>query len=414
MAKVLITLIGTGKNAKGDGDNNRYKITDYKLENSLYEEKTLVSQAIIEHFNIDKAFYIGTNKSMWDNLCEIYNTDEEYFFEIMEKKEAKDVKEEDLVSLSRYIDNKLGNSGSHCYIIKDSESEDDLWIMFDKFIEILKTINKEDEVYFDVTHLFRSVSILSFIMAEFGKITKEIQIKGVFYGLLKKDPPSVIVNLATFYELLDWARAIKNLKEYGNGFELYKLIQDNITQKEVVNSFKDFNYALSISDMGALQNSLKQLKGKIIFFKENNHQIIKLISNDLEFFIDRFSKIDSLAKFQYELAKWYGENRNYAMGYLTLTEAIVSAICENNHLDPLNEDDRKEAKEILYKYGDWKKSSKEEQKISQIYYRVNSIRVNIAHKLPSNNSRSKSSPKDSVENFAKYIDDMAIIFKDLQ
>ncbi len=38
--------------------------------------------------------------------------------------------------------------------------------IFEKFLEILDMVNSKDELYFDITHLFRSVSVMSFIMAE--------------------------------------------------------------------------------------------------------------------------------------------------------------------------------------------------------------------------------------------------------
>ena len=84
MAKVLISLIGTGKQASGDNSNNKYETTDYILENKLYKDMTFTSNAIIQHFNIDKVYFIGTNKSMWDNLVEKFGGDEEYQFEILD------------------------------------------------------------------------------------------------------------------------------------------------------------------------------------------------------------------------------------------------------------------------------------------------------------------------------------------
>ena len=78
MAKILISLLGTGKYAKGDSEKNEYEKTSYLLEGKLYKDLTFTSVAIIEHFNINKVYFIGTNKSMWDNMAEYFNSDEEY------------------------------------------------------------------------------------------------------------------------------------------------------------------------------------------------------------------------------------------------------------------------------------------------------------------------------------------------
>lgn len=413
MAKVLISLIGTGKKAKGDNEKNEYEKTDYLINGVIYEKRTFVSSAIIDNIGIEKVFFVGTKESMWDNLAEIFDASEEYYLSLVDKKEQNILSANDLFELSAVVDKKLSSSGSQCFILKDSEKETDLWEMFDKFLEILSHLTDKDEVYFDITHLFRSVSVLSFIMAEFGKINQDIKIAGMFYGMLKKDEASPIVNLSIFFELLDWARAIGNLKKYGNSFELMKLLKDSDGSKEIKSSFKNFSDAISISDIGALQSSIKQLKGKINLFVDSPNNIHKLISKDLVGFIDRFN-IESLAKFQFELAKWYVENKNFAFAYITLAESVVSIVCENEKLDSTSKDDREKAKKILWEYDDWKISSNEKNKIGEAFSKVNNIRNNIAHKLSSNGSKTKSQPANSIENIEDYIKKFTPLFNKKQ
>ena len=81
----------------------------------------------------------------------------------------------------------------------------------EKFLEILDNIEDNDEVYFDITHLFRSVSVMSFIMAEFGKTYKNFKLAGIYYGMLKKDEPSLIIDISMFFDLLEWAKAIEEI-----------------------------------------------------------------------------------------------------------------------------------------------------------------------------------------------------------
>ena len=341
MAKILITLVGTGKQAKGDDEKNEYVGTDYEIEGKIYNDKKFVSSAIIEHFDINKVFIIGTNKSMWDNIAEYFGADEEYIFELLENKLSQEgVKEEDLNKLNSIIDEKLLFNGSKCFIVKDGENEEELWAVFDKFIEILNEVNNDDEIYVDITHLFRSLSVMSIVMLEFGKMYKDFKINGVFYGALNKNGPSKIVNLRMFLELLEWARALDNLKRYGNGFDLLKLLTNSNQNRVIINTFSDFTYSLGISDIGKLQNSIKVLKGKIDLFEQQDNNILKIISHNLKDFINRFHKIDNLAKFQFELAWWYRENKNYAMAYMTLVEAALSLVCEINGLDPTSKEDR--------------------------------------------------------------------------
>lgn len=208
MAKILISLLGTGNKTKGDDSKNTYETTSYKIADQLYKNRSFVSSAIADHYQIDQIFTIGTKESMWDNLCGYY-ADEEYALEILEKKEQKSLQESDLIRLSSGIDDRLKSSGSKCFIVDHSESKEELEQMLNKLLTILDGVSDQDELYFDITHLFRSVSVLMVIIAEFANITRGIKIAGMFYGVLKKNEPSSVVDLSVYLEFLAQARASK-------------------------------------------------------------------------------------------------------------------------------------------------------------------------------------------------------------
>lgn len=397
MAKILITLVGTGRSADGEKTKNEYIGTDCKIGKKIYKDKKFVSSVIIEHFDVEKVFIIGTSKSMWDNIAQYFEADEDTVLDILERKETHKLSEEALSSVNDAIDKKLSSNGSKCYIIKDGDDEDTLWAMFEKLLEIVELLKKEDEVYFDITHLFRSVSVMTMIMADLGISTEKFKLGGLFYGLLKKDEPSLIMDLKIFFEFLKWNKAVYNLKKFGNSSELKALISDNIHEKEVINGFTNFSNALSVADIGAMQKSIKILKGKMTHFREHEKRLIKFVAKDLDDFIKRFSKEDEV-DFLFELTKWYIGNQNYALAYLTLAEATVSMICKKNNIPLDTRDGREEAKAILRSYRDWKSASKEQQKLNEVYGKITNIRNAIAHK-----TGAKSNPKDSIENIEKYL-----------
>lgn len=397
MAKILITLLGTGKTADGEQDKNEYIGTDYIIDKKTYKNKKFVSSAIIEHFDIEKVFIIGTNVSMWDNIADYFEADEDVVLDILEEKERRKLSEESLNRVNDAINKKLSSSGSKCYIIKDADNEDTLWSMFEKLLEIIELLKKEDEVYFDITHLFRTVSVMTMIMADLGISTEKFKLGGLFYGLLKKEKPSPIMDLKIFFEFLKWNKAVYNLKKFGNSSELKALISENVHEKEVVNGFTDFSDALSVADIGAMQKSIKILKGRMTHFREHEKRLIKFIAKDLDDFIKRFSKEDEV-DFLFELTKWYTGNQNYALAYLTLAEATVSMVCKQNNLPLDTKDGRQKAKDILYSYGDWRSASKKQQKLNEVYRKITDIRNAIAHK-----TGAKSNPKNSIKNIEKYL-----------
>lgn len=406
MAKILISLIGTGKQAKGDTKNNQYKLTDYKIEDKIYQNKSFTSNAIIEHYNIDTLFLIGTTASMWDNMAEYFGANEEYYLELLDKKENSSLNEKDLTMLEELFRKKLGDTRSKCFIIKEGENENELLNIFDKFLEILEQIKSKDEVYFDITHLFRSVSVMSFVMAELLQIDKDIKISGLFYGMFAKNGPSKIIDLKIFFELLNWAKAIEELEKFASLKRLIKLSNGKI-EKNGYNILLDLDRAFSISNMTAIYKSIKKLSNHLDYLTKNDNKIIKLISPRLKNFTKELDK-NTLSDFQFALAKFFADKNNYSMAYIALAEAIVSKICEKNKLDETYKEDRETAKQSLYNFGDYPYKTPQKEFNRLFFGQINRIRNNIAHQL-----ETTKNPKDDIANFKKYLEESQKFLKEI-
>ena len=396
MAKILISSIGVGNREKG------YLKANYEIDGKLYKQEEFIANVLVQHENIDKLFLIGTRESIWELVCEKFGGTEDQAFHIMGAKENKTLSEKDLLIVSELIDSRLGCKGSRCFVIDYGINEKELWENFEKFLKILDSIQDGDEVYLDITHSFRSLSMMSFVMSEFGKTQKSFEIAGVFYGMLEyakqNNNITPIVDLKMFFDLLKWAKALKNLKDYGNAKDLAMLIKNVADEKEIVNSFDDFNYALTISDIGAIQGSIKRLKGRISFFEEHSSPIVRIVSTELKDFIQRFST-DSVAKLQLDLAKWYAKNNNFPMAYMSLVEGAISTICEKRGENIESKDARQEIKDEMMKL----EQNSIQMQFSSTFKKVNWIRNNIAHKR-SSSDRNSPSAKDSVNNFDYYYD----------
>jgi len=405
MAKVLISLIGTGRRAKGDRTNNAYETTDYMIDKKLYKNKSFTTNAIIEHYGIEKLFLIGTNQSMWDNMAEEYGASEEYFLELVEKKEQKNLIEKDLEPLGNLFEQKLGKK-SQCFIIEDGENEEELWAIFDKFLEILEYIDDKDELYFDITHLFRSVSVMSFIFAEFGQIYKNYTLSGIFYGMLRTNEPSIIINVSIFFELLDWAKAIYEIENFASFDRFLQLAQGKM-DKNGYNALQRTNEAFSIANLSAIHTTIKNLAKHLNYLEENDNKIIKLISPKVKEFIKQLNK-NNLSEFQFAIAKFFADKNNYALAYIALTEAVITTVCEKKNLDVNDKDDREKAKDIIYEFKDFPYGSNE-NKFSYIYFQqINKIRNDIAHQL-----HTTKNPKDGIENFSKYFKESQTYLKQI-
>ena len=404
MAKILISSIGTG-------NRENYNTANYEIDSKIYENEKFIASVLCKHIGIDKLFLVGTKDSIWELVYEKFGGgDEMEIYEARVKGEIGDF----LSRIEDTIDKKLGTKGSKCFIIEYGLNDDELWTNFDKFLQIAQNFAKNDEIYIDITHSFRSLSLMSFVMSEFisNSSDQELDIRGVYYGMFEyaksNEGKTPIINLSIFFELLKWSKAIREFKKYGNAKELLVLL-DNLKDenKDIYNKFKSFSDSLSMSDLAYIQRSIPNLKTKISFFKDNHNNLYKLISKDLEKFIDTFD-VQSLSLLRYKLAKWYCENQNYSLGYMYLAEAFFSAVAEDNGLDPNNKEDTENIKKIIKD----KKGPKEKENEYNIYYKIRDIRNYIAHALDLDNRYTKINPNQSIENLLNYIKKVEIIFKD--
>ena len=408
MAKILISSIGTGSR------NGGYNVAKYEIDKKIYENEKFIAKALCEHFKIDKLFLVGTQKSIWEAVFEEFGGDEQNAINIYEAKENNNLVEF-IPQIEAVIDKRLGTNGSKCFIIEYGKDENELWGNFDKFLQISTHLEPNDEIHLDITHSFRSLSLMSFIMSEFisNASGRELNIQGVYYGMLeysgKNNGITPIVNLAMFFKLLRWSKAIRELKTYGNAKEILTLLKQDEGKK--ANRFENFTNALSMSDIVSLKSATSNLKTEISFFKESKNKIYNLISDDLEKFI-KMLDVDSLSLLQYRMAKWYCENQNYALSYVMLSEAVISAVAEENGLDAKDQDERQEAKNILKNRKNSFKKSHAKDDISETYYdKVVPIRNYIAHALDKDSRRTNIDVKQAVDNLPLYIEKLKSLFK---
>jgi CRISPR-associated Csx2 family protein len=349
--KILISTLGTG-DIKKDSDKD-YSETIYKIDGEEYPE-TLIAKVLVKHFNIDKAIFIGTNKSMWDNLYYSFGGENSEYLDLLTEYKKIGVTEDKLIKFNKTVDNFLDNNGSTSILIDyGKNTSDEIWDNFQKLLEIKNHIDNGDEIYLDITHGFRYMPILNIFLLEFISIFQSpvIKIKGVYYGMFS-DNISEIIDFKIFFDLLEWTKAINMFKYNSNAQQLIELLEKDDSSKDVANIFTQFSNNLQLANMASLWQFMKGASKKIKKLQESNNKIIKLLSSDLISMTTRFDK-EKQSDFQYELALWLHENQNYALSYLALYEAIITKSCELSNYDVNNHQEREKAKKSIGddKYG---------------------------------------------------------------
>jgi CRISPR-associated Csx2 family protein len=391
MANILISSLGTGDRQKG------YRDAKYEYMGEVKETK-VVAKALTGFLDIDKLYLVGTNGSYWDNCYANFGGEDElYELGLYEKITSKSLAHGDLDALCKTIDNYTQAEGTKCFLIEYGKNDDELWHNFEQYLAILDEIDDDDVLFIDITHSFRSLALMSFLMVQFGQVVKNKKFKvgGILYGMFEysyeNDGISPIVDLKIFYDLMEWIKAIDAFKNYSRTDSIEKLLlDDKDIHKTTTDTFKGFDINISFANMVSLKKFIGKAKQSLTVLKESKSPIVKLLSADIVDFVKRLDHKD-ISRFQLELTKWYFENKNYALAFLVLAEAIVSKECENLGFDVQDQESRNKSKKELYH----RRFKSDEGKVS---HTISRIRNTIAHQIDKD-----VDIHEEVENLGKYI-----------
>lgn len=209
--KVFISFLGT----------NNYLQTHYELNGKHSPAVRFIQQALIgflckdwtENDSILMFYTGGANgsyvKNWLDNGQTFFNEDEQ-----IEK-----------VGLRTILQNMKLPMNIESYEIVEGFSEEDIWSIFDCVYDKLQ---EGDEIYFDVTHAFRSIPLFSTVLFNYTRFMKNTKLISIHYGAFEKLGPmrdvksipldkriAPIVDLTSLVDLQNTNVAASNFIEFG-------------------------------------------------------------------------------------------------------------------------------------------------------------------------------------------------------
>lgn len=192
---------------------NKYEKTRYYLneEKTIYFDTPFVQEAILKYL-IEKEGY--------NVIPKIFITKEAYI-NWLENENNK--------GLNKCLIDINSNFTSADIEISSGKSEKEL---LDIFLKVFDELNEEDEIFFDITHGFRSLPMLAMVLLNYARFLKNIKIQGIYYGAF--DASQIIAgvkwspvwNLTYFSKIQSWASAANQFLQTGNGLTLSELIED--------------------------------------------------------------------------------------------------------------------------------------------------------------------------------------------
>ena len=231
--KVFISILGTGY----------YKETSYFIGNTDNAVKTRFIQEaalklIAKNFSAgDKAFVFLTPDAKKINWVNPAQKDNKY--------------NEQYDGLSLILGNKHFPFDVEPKDIPNGNNEKEIWGIFQSVFDVLED---NDEVYFDITHAFRSIPMLVMVLINYAKFLKKITVMSITYGNWenRKDDFSEIIDITSFSSLQDWTSGASDYINYGDAKKIHTLIEqktiplitENSNDKFLAISIKGFSKTL--------------------------------------------------------------------------------------------------------------------------------------------------------------------------
>ncbi|AEI50678.1 TIGR02221 family CRISPR-associated protein [Runella slithyformis] len=248
--------------------------------------------------------------------------------------------------------NILGGSNSPQYQslpIKEGFSEKEIWEIFET---VSSVIEKDDELILDITHAFRFLPMLGITLIDFLKVTKNITVKGVFYGAFEKlgvqskvlsmpieERNAPIINLLSLIELQRWTQAANNFNQYGFADGILELTNKNIKPILAKSQGRD-ELSQNLRGLGNIIDTLikniftnrgrnlnefnsESLENNISFI-ESSDLFIKPLKSLFEIIKNKIIPFTYSKEIWLESAKWCNNHNLIQQGITQLQEGIIT------------------------------------------------------------------------------------------
>ncbi len=232
--------------------------------------------------------------------------------------------------------------------IPEGRNEEELWEIFGKINE---AIDERDNVFFDVTHSFRSLPLLALIVLNYVRFLKNVSVEKILYGAMEALGPLKeidkmdvevrvvpIFDLTPFVSLFDWTVAIDRYLKTGNaeiikevGIEQLKPLlkrtkgEEGSALRELINSLDSFSRDVSTCRGPNLKPSIERIL-KVLPAAEGELETLRPFSPLIEKIRNRFStmNITDDVTCGLEIANWCLENNLLQQGFTILRETILN------------------------------------------------------------------------------------------
>jgi hypothetical protein len=252
--------------------------------------------------------------------------------------------------------------------IPSGRTEAELW---DIFNTIAAVIDDGDTLYFDVTNAFRSLPILTILVASFVRTVRKASLARIIYGAFDPkapaDQPTPVFDLTPLVRLLDWTRATEALLHYGHAEPLRDLVlhADGLgTSHDLAERLKNLTEALKVTRPAdvlqtavAIEQDVRQAQTSSAPAVQPLLLLLDTVSQEYAPMAMPHPKDIELAREvvakQAEMILWYLQKGIYVQAVTLLREWAVSVVvaeCGGELYESPERNDRRYAEAALGKF----------------------------------------------------------------
>jgi len=387
MAKILISILGKGQYNK-DLKKSDYQLTKYQIEDNQPIESKLVSDILRKEIEFDKIYIVGTDKSLWSVANEF-----------------------------------IGEEKYQKVIIPYGKNDNEFWKIFEKLTK-LDVENKD--IYFDITHGFRSIPIFVSTLLNFFSKVKNAKVKGVYYGIFeaKIDNITPVVNMLPFLEMNQFIDAFSIFKKYSDGRDIGLIIDEKFKEipnqekkkygkvRELSKELEFYSKAIGFSAVGLYHKSLSNIERKIAEIEElpDNLKAIEFLIDDMKKELSVYENSKTEWDRDLKTAELLYEKNRYAQSLTILRETVLTYILEELELDSKDKDLREQKLGELFKEDSNRIQKKEDtayftKELIQLFGKIRELRNKSNHAFIAKNVGNQDI-NNSVNNLKNFIEEL--------
>jgi CRISPR-associated DxTHG motif protein len=308
--KILISIVGKGQK-KGKTEDFDYAVTEYQFDDGDTFKTKLVGHALFEKFKFEEVYIIGTSQSLW-----------------------------------KVVDETIGKGNYEKIEIPFGRSEEEFWRIF----EILTSLKVENsEIYFDITHGFRSIPIFISTLLNFFAKVKEATVVGVYYGIFeaRKNNITPVVNILPLLEINRWIDSFYLFRKYGDGREIGDILNEKFIQipdedkkeynylKQLRTELELYSQSIGFSAVQLFQLSLTRINMTVdkIQSLPPNLKALKFLREDIKRESSIFKEEEKRWKKDFKTAELLFEKNRYSQSLTILRETLITYILEECGLE---------------------------------------------------------------------------------